>query len=65
MHAVREPKQIRDQIEQNRHELSRLAEYHGMQDYKVLQQSMVLDELINEYNRFKYKKHFMKRQPIA
>ncbi|KOY17249.1 aspartyl-phosphate phosphatase Spo0E family protein [Paenibacillus xylanivorans] len=62
---MREPKQIRDQIEQNRHELSRLAQNHGMQDYKVLQQSMVLDELINEYNRFKYKKHFMKRQPIA
>ncbi|MCZ1263734.1 MULTISPECIES: aspartyl-phosphate phosphatase Spo0E family protein [Paenibacillus] len=62
---MREPKQIRDQIEQNRHELSRLAEYHGMQDYKVLQQSMVLDELINEYNRFKYNKHFMNRQPIA
>lgn len=62
---MREPKQIRDQIERNRHELSRLAENHGMQDYKVLQQSMVLDELINEYNRFKYKKYFMKRQPIA
>lgn len=65
VHAVSEPKQIRDQIEQNRHELSRLAENHGMQDNKVLRQSMVLDELINEYNRFKYKSHLGNRQPIA
>lgn len=65
VHAVSEPKQIRDQIERNRHELSRLAENHGMQDNKVLRQSMVLDELINEYNRFKYKSHLRNRQPIA
>ncbi|MFS0873394.1 Spo0E family sporulation regulatory protein-aspartic acid phosphatase [Paenibacillus xylanilyticus] len=61
------PSQVVDQIERNRQELSRLAEHHGMQDYKVLQQSMVLDELINEYNRFKYRKQqqYMNRQPIA
>ncbi|QOS76488.1 aspartyl-phosphate phosphatase Spo0E family protein [Paenibacillus sp. JNUCC31] len=62
---MREPKQIRDQIERNRHELSRLAENHGMQDKQVLRQSMVLDELINEYNHFKYKNRFRNRQPIA
>ncbi|GEM_PF-1005313 len=65
VHAMSEPKQIKDKIERNRHELSRLAENHGMQDNKVLQQSMLLDELINEYNRFKYKNGFMNRQPIA
>lgn len=65
VHAVSEPVQITDKIERNRQELSRLAENHGMQDNKVLQQSMLLDELINEYNRFKYKSQFMNRQPIA
>ncbi|GAS84770.1 aspartyl-phosphate phosphatase Spo0E family protein [Paenibacillus amylolyticus] len=43
--------QIRDQIEQSKQYLSLLAEQHGMQDYKVLQQSRVLDELINRYIR--------------
>ena len=65
VHAMNEPRQIKDKIERNRHELSRLAENHGMQDNKVLRQSMVLDELINEYNRFKYKSHLRNRQPIA
>nr|WP_154892023.1 aspartyl-phosphate phosphatase Spo0E family protein [Paenibacillus xylanexedens] len=59
-----EPMQIKDRIERDRQKLRRLAENHGMQDNKVLEQSMVLDELINEYYRFKYK-HMMKRQPIA
>ncbi|WP_260865768.1 Spo0E family sporulation regulatory protein-aspartic acid phosphatase [Paenibacillus xylanexedens] len=36
-----------------------------MQDGQVLQQSMILDELINEYNRFKYKTHILNRQPIS
>ncbi|GGH63566.1 aspartyl-phosphate phosphatase Spo0E family protein [Paenibacillus silvae] len=60
-----EPMQIKDRIERNRQELRRLAENHGMQDNKVLEQSMVLDELINEYYRFQYKKRYMKRQPTA
>ncbi|MEK4371150.1 aspartyl-phosphate phosphatase Spo0E family protein [Paenibacillus sp. FSL R5-0473] len=60
-----EPIQITDKIERNRQELSRLAENHGMQDNKVLRQSMVLDELINEYYRFKYKSQLRNRQPIA
>ncbi|MEC0126026.1 aspartyl-phosphate phosphatase Spo0E family protein [Paenibacillus pabuli] len=46
-------KQIKDQIEQNRQDLQRLVLKHGMHDNKVLQQSMVLDELINKYNRIK------------
>ncbi|WP_026081340.1 aspartyl-phosphate phosphatase Spo0E family protein [Paenibacillus sp. PAMC 26794] len=60
-----EPIQITDKIERNRQELSRLAENHGMQDNQVLRQSMVLDELINEYYRFKYKSQLRNRQPIA
>ena len=59
-----EPMQIKDRIERDRQKLRRLAENHGMQDNKVLEQSMVLDELINEYYRFQYK-HMVKRQPIA
>lgn len=51
MHAVSELIQIRDQIEQSKQHLCLLVEEHGMQDYKVLQQSRVLDELINRYIR--------------
>lgn len=51
MHAVKEIKQIKNQIEQNRQNLRRMVEKHGMHDDKVLKQSMVLDELINKYNR--------------
>ncbi|WP_353959099.1 aspartyl-phosphate phosphatase Spo0E family protein [Paenibacillus sp. PK1-4R] len=43
--------QIRDQIEQSKQHLCLLVEEHGMQDYKVLQQSRVLDEQINRYIR--------------
>lgn len=46
---MREPIILRDQIEISRQELLRLVENYGMQDYKVLQQSWILDELINEY----------------
>ncbi|MBR2565787.1 MAG: aspartyl-phosphate phosphatase Spo0E family protein [Paenibacillus sp.] len=60
-----EPMQIKDRIERDRQKLRQLAENHGMQDDKVLKQSMILDELINEYYRFQYKKHIMNRQPIA
>ncbi|WP_440115577.1 aspartyl-phosphate phosphatase Spo0E family protein [Paenibacillus sp. QZ-Y1] len=48
---MRKPRILKDQIEQGRQELSRLVGNHGMHDDKVLQQSMILDELINEYNR--------------
>ncbi|KQY79523.1 hypothetical protein ASD24_19480 [Paenibacillus sp. Root52] len=62
---MNERKKISDQIEWSRQKLCRLAENQGMQDGQVLQQSMILDELINEYNRFKYNKHILNRQPIT
>ncbi|KOY17245.1 aspartyl-phosphate phosphatase Spo0E family protein [Paenibacillus xylanivorans] len=43
---------LKDQIEQGRQELSRLVDQYGIPSVKVLEQSMALDELINEYNRF-------------
>ncbi|WP_139209435.1 MULTISPECIES: aspartyl-phosphate phosphatase Spo0E family protein [unclassified Paenibacillus] len=49
---MREPRILRDQIEQSRQELRRLVERHGMHDDRVLQQSRILDELINEFNRY-------------
>ncbi|MDK8192861.1 aspartyl-phosphate phosphatase Spo0E family protein [Paenibacillus sp. UMB7766-LJ446] len=52
---MREIQQIKDQIEQNRQNLRRLAEKHGMHSDKVLRQSMVLDELINKYIQLKTK----------
>ncbi|GGF59899.1 hypothetical protein GCM10010912_01440 [Paenibacillus albidus] len=39
----------RDRIEQARQELNRLALEFGMQDSRVLRQSVILDALINEY----------------
>ncbi|MGO4529909.1 aspartyl-phosphate phosphatase Spo0E family protein [Paenibacillus sp. 2TAF8] len=39
-------------MEQGRQELSRLVDQYGIPNVKVLEQSMVLDELINEYNRY-------------
>ena len=42
---------MKEQIEQGRQELSRLVEQYGIPNVKVLEQSMALDELINEYNR--------------
>ncbi|QOS76487.1 aspartyl-phosphate phosphatase Spo0E family protein [Paenibacillus sp. JNUCC31] len=48
-----ELEQIRDQIEQNRQDMRRLVEKYGINDDKVLQQSMMLDELINKYIRLK------------
>ncbi|MFE6079034.1 aspartyl-phosphate phosphatase Spo0E family protein [Paenibacillus sp. NPDC057886] len=53
---MREPRILRDQIEQNRQHLRWLVEKHGMHDDKVLKQSsMVLDELINKYIRLREK----------
>nr|WP_154984963.1 aspartyl-phosphate phosphatase Spo0E family protein [Paenibacillus xylanexedens] len=42
---------LKDQIEQGRQELSRLVDQYGIPNVRVLEQSMALDELINEYNR--------------
>lgn len=49
---MREWSILKDQIEQGRQELSRLVDQYGIPNVKVLEQSMALDELINEYNRF-------------
>ncbi|WP_434748349.1 Spo0E family sporulation regulatory protein-aspartic acid phosphatase [Paenibacillus amylolyticus] len=49
---MRELSILKDQIEQGRQELSRLVDQYGIPNVKVLEQSMALDELINEYNRF-------------
>ncbi|ETT42267.1 aspartyl-phosphate phosphatase Spo0E family protein [Paenibacillus sp. FSL H7-689] len=48
---MRERSILKDQIEQGRQELSRLVDQYGIPNVKVLEQSMALDELINEYNR--------------
>lgn len=48
---MRERSILKEQIEQGRQELSRLVEQYGIPNVKVLEQSMALDELINEYNR--------------
>ncbi|MNP72153.1 Spo0E like sporulation regulatory protein [compost metagenome] len=39
----------RDRIEQARQELNRLALLYGVQDIRVLRQSVKLDALLNEY----------------
>ncbi|UQZ33230.1 hypothetical protein C2I18_06460 [Paenibacillus sp. PK3_47] len=39
----------RDRIEEARQELNRLALKYGMQDVRVLRQSVKLDALLNEY----------------
>ncbi|MDR6720080.1 aspartyl-phosphate phosphatase Spo0E family protein [Paenibacillus sp. 2003] len=49
---MRELSILKDRIEQGRQELSRLVDQYGIPNVKVLEQSMALDELINEYNRF-------------
>ncbi|MEK4326494.1 aspartyl-phosphate phosphatase Spo0E family protein [Paenibacillus sp. FSL R7-0297] len=40
----------KDRIEQARQELNKLALEHGMQDVRVLRQSVKLDALLNEYS---------------
>ncbi|MEK3705922.1 aspartyl-phosphate phosphatase Spo0E family protein [Paenibacillus sp. FSL R7-0198] len=48
---MRELSNLKDQIEQGRQELSRLVDLYEIPNIKVIEQSMALDELINEYNR--------------
>ncbi|MCF7757221.1 aspartyl-phosphate phosphatase Spo0E family protein [Paenibacillus xylanexedens] len=52
---MRELSILKDQIEQGRQELSRLVDQYGIPNVKVLEQSMALDELINEYNRYSFR----------
>jgi len=54
VHAMRELSILKDQIEQGRQELSRLVDQYGIPNVKVLEQSMALDKLINEYNRYSF-----------
>ncbi|WP_081972226.1 aspartyl-phosphate phosphatase Spo0E family protein [Paenibacillus borealis] len=42
--------EYKDKIEQARQELNKLALEHGMQDVRVLRQSVKLDALLNEYS---------------
>ncbi|TDL63263.1 aspartyl-phosphate phosphatase Spo0E family protein [Paenibacillus amylolyticus] len=51
---MRELSILKDQIEQGRQELSRLVDQYGIPNVKVLEQSMALDKLINEYNRYSF-----------
>ncbi|MDM5280285.1 aspartyl-phosphate phosphatase Spo0E family protein [Paenibacillus silvae] len=57
---MRELSILKDQIEQGRQELSRLVDQYGIPNVKVLEQSMALDELINEYNRYSFKMNLKK-----
>ncbi|MBT2282255.1 aspartyl-phosphate phosphatase Spo0E family protein [Paenibacillus polymyxa] len=51
---MRELSILKDQIEQGRQELSRLVDQYGIPNVKVLEQSMALDKLINEYNQYSF-----------
>ncbi|MCK6077073.1 aspartyl-phosphate phosphatase Spo0E family protein [Paenibacillus silvae] len=57
---MRELSILKDQIEQGRQELSRLVDQYGIPNVKVLEQSMALDELINEYNRYSFEMNLKK-----
>jgi hypothetical protein len=58
---MRELSILKDQIEQGRQELSRLVDQYGIPNVKVLEQSMALDELINEYNRYSFGMNIKKK----
>ncbi|WP_435923595.1 aspartyl-phosphate phosphatase Spo0E family protein [Paenibacillus sp. DYY-L-2] len=51
-------------IEKERKKLNQLAERYGLKHKAVLNQSMLLDTLINNYNRVKYDE-LHRKQPIA
>ncbi|WP_106768748.1 aspartyl-phosphate phosphatase Spo0E family protein [Paenibacillus faecalis] len=46
---------MRQQIEKSRQLLNQMGRRYGLRHPKVLKQSMHLDELINQYNRVKYR----------
>ncbi|MGQ8873711.1 Spo0E family sporulation regulatory protein-aspartic acid phosphatase [Paenibacillus sp. TSA_86.1] len=62
---MRELSILKDQIEQGRQELSRLVDQYGIPNVKVLEQSMALDELINDYNRFTLGVNIKKKRFVA
>ncbi|WP_431090010.1 Spo0E family sporulation regulatory protein-aspartic acid phosphatase [Paenibacillus sp. 8b26] len=45
---------LRHSLEKNRQKLYDLQKKYGFDDARVLKQSMILDELINQYNRTFY-----------
>ncbi|CAH1223165.1 hypothetical protein PAECIP111892_05291 [Paenibacillus auburnensis] len=52
---MKESEILKQSIEQARHNLNKLEEKFYLGHPAVLHQSMVLDELINEYNRYYFK----------
>ncbi|WP_083180294.1 aspartyl-phosphate phosphatase Spo0E family protein [Paenibacillus yonginensis] len=46
---MNEPEMIQHKIEKARLKLNQMEKIYGLGDAKVIQQSMYLDELINEY----------------
>jgi hypothetical protein len=55
-------KTLQQRLEKNRQQLYDLQAKYGLGHMYVLRQSMVLDELINQYNRMYYTKL---KKPIA
>ncbi|AET58050.1 hypothetical protein HPL003_06435 [Paenibacillus terrae HPL-003] len=55
-------KALQQRLEKNRQRLYDLQAKYGLDHMYVLRQSMVLDELINQYNRMYYTKL---KKPIA
>ncbi|MDR6778525.1 hypothetical protein J2W98_002802 [Paenibacillus peoriae] len=53
---------LQQRLEKNRQRLYDLQAKYGLEHIYVLRQSMVLDELINQYNRIYYAKL---KKPIA
>ncbi|MEK5480116.1 aspartyl-phosphate phosphatase Spo0E family protein [Paenibacillus sp. FSL R5-0407] len=51
-------------IEKERQKLNQLAEQYGLRHKAVLNQSLLLDKLINKYNKAKYAE-LQRKQPIA
>ncbi|WP_036650363.1 aspartyl-phosphate phosphatase Spo0E family protein [Paenibacillus wynnii] len=51
-----EPKGLKQEMETARQRLNHLEKRYGLRHSRVLKQSMVLDELINEYNQTYYSK---------
>jgi len=52
------------QIELERQKLNQLADRYGLRHKAVLNQSLLLDKLINKYNKVKYG-DMKRRQPTA
>ncbi|MNJ45175.1 Spo0E like sporulation regulatory protein [compost metagenome] len=57
-------KYIKHRIEEERRLLDLLAEQFGLQDKRVLKQSMELDRLINNYNEVRYD-YMRRKEPTA